>query len=915
MFYGHKTIEIYDKRTTGVGGWAKMDSAPIDWQQSYEQLAAAINAAPEGIALFDAEDRYVIWNARYAEIYEEILETIAVGIRFEDVVRAALAKGLVVDAKGREEEWLAVRLAERSQTPHTFERQVPIGRWIRGDERRTADGGLISVQTDITELKQREASFRLLFESNPIPMFVCDAETLAFLAVNAAAVHHYGYVGQTFANMSVYDLRMPDDREDLRQRTQAGNIGRQNGEIRRHLKADGTPIDVAVYTVSMPYNGRPAVIVAAIDVTARKKAEAENRHQKLQLDAAVDNMTQGLVMFDADERLVLWNRRYMEIFGLSLDVVKVGCTNLELMKHREDRGVLSGDIEVLRRNLLSRLAEGKPWHRHIELPDGRITEVIHHPLVDGGWVSTHEDITERVKAERVIAEREEHLSAIMNNAADCIITITDLGIVESFNHAAELTFGYSEEEIRGQNIMILLPEPDRSQHDGYIANYLATGKGQFIDIGPRDVTALRKDGSAIPVSLAISSMEVAGETKFIGVARDITERQRSQAKLSEQRLQLDAAVKNMTQGLVMFDADGRLALWNQRYIDLYGLSPDIVKTGATDVELMTHRKEKGVFVGEPNARRQDNIARLAKGELWDSVQDLPDGRSVQVVHRPMAGGGRLSTHEDITERQKAEVKIREQKLQLDAAIDNMAQGLVMFDANERIVLCNQRYIELYGLLPDIVKMECELVELIRHRKEVGAFSGDPDTFCQSHRVRRAQGTPWSSVQELPDGRIIRTENRLFVEGGWLSTHDDITGRQHAEVKIREQKFQLDAAINNIPQGLVMFDADQRLIQWNRHYIELFGLSHDIVKAGCSLLELMKHRKERGVFDGDPEDYCQRRRVRVAKGEPWRIILELPDGRRVRGVHHPIAGGSCVSTHEEITERQESDIRTAGRSHN
>jgi PAS domain-containing protein len=144
--------------TVGDISWTKigkleMNSVPDDWQGLYQLLANAIDAVPEGLALFDAEDRYILWNRRYAEIYGPISETLAVGARFEDVVRAALEKGLIVKAVGREDEWLANRLAQHRQASGTYEHQLQDGTWIRVEERPTDDGGKISLRIDITELK------------------------------------------------------------------------------------------------------------------------------------------------------------------------------------------------------------------------------------------------------------------------------------------------------------------------------------------------------------------------------------------------------------------------------------------------------------------------------------------------------------------------------------------------------------------------------------------------------------------------------------------------------------------------------------------------------------------------------------------------------------------------------------------
>jgi PAS domain S-box-containing protein len=127
-----------------------------------------------------------------------------------------------------------------------------------------------------------------------------------------------------------------------------------------------------------------------------------------------------------------------------------------------------------------------------------------------------------MEAERALREREERLSGIMDNAADGIIVIDERGIIENLNRSSENIFGYLEEEVCGQNISMLMPDPDRSQHDDYIANYLKAGKAKIIGVSPREVLALRKDGSTFPMNLAVSVIEIDGKKKFIGITRDIT---------------------------------------------------------------------------------------------------------------------------------------------------------------------------------------------------------------------------------------------------------------------------------------------------------------------------------------------------------------------------------------------------------
>jgi PAS domain S-box-containing protein len=283
------------------------------------------------------------------------------------------------------------------------------------------------------------------------------------------------------------------------------------------------------------------------DITESRHALTQLGEQKMQLDVAVENMIQGLVLFDPDERIALVNNRYIQMYKLSRNIVKVGCSIVELIKHRRDHGSIPGDADEFYRVLRDRRVEGKSWNRIVELSDGRHIQVSHQPLANGGWVSTHEDITERTEAERAIQEREERIRAIMDNAADGIITITDHGIIESFNQASEMIFGYSEDEVRGKNVKMMMPEPDHGQHDNYIANYLKTGKGEIIGVGPKEVSARHKDGTIFPMSLAISVMDVGGEQKFIGITRDITRQKETELQL--QQAQKMETIGQLTAGI------------------------------------------------------------------------------------------------------------------------------------------------------------------------------------------------------------------------------------------------------------------------------------------------------------------------------------------------------------------------------
>ena len=115
-----------------------------------------------------------------------------------------------------------------------------------------------------------------------------------------------------------------------------------------------------------------------------------------------------------------------------------------------------------------------------------------------------------------------------------------------------------------------------------------------------------------------------------------------------------------------------------------------------------------------------------------------------------------------------------EKQRLDTAVNNMTQGLLLFDSSQRLVICNQRYIEMYGLSAEVMKPGCTFREVIAHRKATGSFMGDVDLYCA--RVLRDIGLRKAMVIETPDGRSIQIVNEPLADGGWVATHEDITER-------------------------------------------------------------------------------------------------------------------------------------------
>ncbi|MCC9166852.1 PAS domain-containing sensor histidine kinase [Pontibacter harenae] len=186
------------------------------------------------------------------------------------------------------------------------------------------------------------------------------------------------------------------------------------------------------------------------------------------------------------------------------------------------------------------------------------------------------------------------LKAVIDTAVDGIITIDSLGFIETMNPAAAKIFGYQPEEILGQNIKILMPEPDKSQHDNYIANYLRTGDAKIIGIG-REVLGKKKDGAVFPFLLSISEVRLHNRTIFTGVVHDISGLKKAEEALRESENKINSIIQAAVDGIITIDTRGKMEMVNPSAAKLFGY----------DVEELLG-KSINILMPEPDKSQHDS---------------------------------------------------------------------------------------------------------------------------------------------------------------------------------------------------------------------------------------------------------------------------------------------------------------------
>jgi diguanylate cyclase (GGDEF)-like protein/PAS domain S-box-containing protein len=260
---------------------------------------------------------------------------------------------------------------------------------------------------------------------------------------------------------------------------------------------------------------------------AQQRLEAERRR----LDMALNNMIQGLVLYDASARIVTFNRRYIEMYQLSTDIVKPGCHFRDLLQHRKDRGFFNGDVDAFCSAVMQNIAQGRVDRSTTQCADGRSFVAISRPLEHGGWVTTIEDVTERRNLEQERDRNYTFLREIIDHIPSQI-TVKDAHDRRYLlvNSVAESHFGVSRDVIIGKTAFDVFPDAAAELVTAHDDETLQSADGLFLDEHrwPGPGTSQR-----YITSKRIGIRDQTGEPRYIiNVVEDVTERRLADEKIA-----------------------------------------------------------------------------------------------------------------------------------------------------------------------------------------------------------------------------------------------------------------------------------------------------------------------------------------------------------------------------------------------
>ena len=598
-------------------------------------------------------------------------------------------------------------------------------------------------------------------------------------------------------------------------------------------------IVVACITAIVMVTARVATLItvqssreAVLDLRSRHEAlqrrEEELSRQNLRFDMALTSLPHGLLMVDADRRLVVCNKRYSDMYGIPAELTKPGTPISALVEYRIANDIHAGvDPQAYRDERLGPVT--KPTVKTQHLSGGRIVLVSRRPTPDGGWIAVHEDITERRRLQETERETKEALAAVFDAVPAAIICVATDRRVMLWSRGAEHIFGYTAEETVGQPYK-LVPHDSKEQFDDLFDRALAGETLRDVHVRRR-----RKDGSLVDISFSCAAMRDRDGTVrgIVYALDDLTEREKLAARLEAQNEllkqreesletqngQFDAALTNMMQGLAMFDAQERLVLSNARYVELFGLAPEEARPGTTLNRIIEQRIAKGFYPGMTAEEVLRGTRERIKGtETGDIIFRPGDGRVISTSIRPRPDSGWIVTLHDISEQEKSQaatagaeraarrgpeqhvagpchVRQRAAAGRLQPALRRNVQAHAGADDARHDGAPDLRVPPGQWLLQVATEIHRQLVARFGERSSrhprAGRRARDHVTL-PAHGQRRTRRHARGHHRAREAERAAEQQHRLLKE---------------QEEKLKAQNVQLDAALNNMVQGLAMFDAE------------------------------------------------------------------------------------------------------------
>jgi signal transduction histidine kinase len=382
-------------------------------------------------------------------------------------------------------------------------------------------------------------------------------------------------------------------------------------------------------------------------------------------------------------------------------------------------------------------------------------------------------------------------------------------------------------------------------------------------------------------------------------------------------LPLREAVNSLAEGFLLFDAEDRLVLHNQRFLDFYPPLARVIERGMSYEALMRHIAASGL-APEAAAREEAFVAdrlTLHRSRHGPETPVKRDGRWLQIRERATGDGGSVVVLVDVSDMVDRREEAWRQSVALNATLESLNQGIAVFDPELRLVLINRRCLELLDYPETLSQPGTPFAAFLRFAAERGDYGpGEIEAQVRERLLRAQSGQPYRLERMRSNGTVFEITVHPMEGGGFVSTQTDITLHRRASesqaavnAALVQRNRQLDIALGNMTQGLTVYDARQRLMLWNRRYAELYALPTGSLHHGMPLKKIMELSFKLGNYDAaDGTDIVERRIAIARSGQRSVFYQRLSGGRVIEIIHQPLPDGGAVDTFTDVSQRERTE---------
>jgi PAS domain S-box-containing protein len=638
------------------------------------------------------------------------------------------------------------------------------------------------------------------------------------------------------------------------------------------------------------------------DVTNEIAAEQRATLAQNRLSTAVEALSDGLAFFDAEDRLTTCNEAFRRTLAPVGHLAVPGARFDDLLRAAAEAGCFpqaSQDVEAFIRDRMDHHRRGSSVMQH-QLADGSWIQVREQLRPDGSIALVAADITELKRQQAESAQKTAALEATLANMSEGISVYDGALRLVTFNR-------------RWQE---MLQMPDSLARVGTTFEEILTFMGRRGDFGSeplREAVERRLAPARNRTSHRFAKWYPSGrfielrrtpmpDGGFISVMSDLTE-----LKSAEERFRDFAEATS--DWFWEQDAELRFTYISQSFHERSGLAPagHVGRTREETKPLGVSEEQWQAHKADLAARRPFRDFRIQRVDLRGRV------RTLALSGKPIfdTGGqfkGYRGSGADITDRIEAEERAKLVHARFGSAIESLQDALAIFDADDRLVMCNQAYRAMVGGSEGIVRAGATFEEILRFNLEYGFLRdvADKESFLRQ-RVAQHRTTGEAIQLQRHDGGWLQIREQRLTDGGVAVIGTDVTATKKHEQELFDKTEILQRTLANMGEGIIVFDRDLKLLAWNDRLIELLGLPRGFLRMGLSYEDFLRPQAERGEFGGEPVEQAIRDRVERARSvQPFTIDRRRPDGRFISLRRNPMPGGGFVALYWDATERRRAE---------